>query len=212
MVDVNKARDDLEEIVNSQEYRVYYNDSKGLIQTWWERAKEWLAEQLEKLFPVIKSADSASGPILIAIIVIVVILIALAAYFLTRNFRRNTILRKQKPLQSLIEINWTFGRHLEEARKYESSSDYTLATRHLFLALLLYLHDKGWLEARIWKTNWDYYDELRKVDQQNADQFYRLAYFFDEVTYGERSVSKQEYIQFQQEATQWMGERREESS
>ncbi|MFJ7726342.1 DUF4129 domain-containing protein [Neobacillus sp. NPDC097160] len=209
MLDANKARNDLKEILNSQEYRVYYNESKGFIQTWWEKAKEWLAEQLEKLFPDITSASSASGPILIAIIVIVIFLLALLAFFLFRNTRRNVKLRKQKPLQSMKEINWTFERHLEQAGKYESSAEYTLSIRHLFLALLLYFHEKGWLEARIWKTNWDYYDELRKINQQNADQFYRIAHFFDEVTYGERTVSNEEYVQFKQEAMKWLGESEE---
>ncbi|EKN65458.1 hypothetical protein BABA_20006 [Neobacillus bataviensis LMG 21833] len=211
MIDANKARDDIEDILNAKEYSVY-NESKGFIQTWWENAKKWLAEQLEKLFPAIKSASSASEPILIAIIVIVVILLGFLTFFLIRNTKRNVKLCKQKPLQSLKEINWTYGRHLDEAKEYESSAEYSHSTRHLFLALLLYLHDKGWLEARIWKTNWDYFDELRKVDQQHAEQFYRLAHFFDEVTYGERTVSKEEYVQFKQEAMVWLGERGEESS
>ena len=85
-------------------------------------------------------------------------------------------------------------------------TDYTLSTRHLFLALLLYFHEKEWLEARIWKTNWEYYDELKKVNQEWAEQFYHLAYFFDEVTYGERNVQKEEYIQFHNEAMKWLGE------
>ncbi|WP_335521055.1 DUF4129 domain-containing protein [Neobacillus drentensis] len=210
MLDANKARDDLENILNTKEYRVYYNDSKGFIQIWWEKAKEWIAEQLEKLFPAIKSASSASGPILIAVIVMVIILLALSAYFLIRNTRRNLILRKQKPLQSMKELNWTFERHLEEARKHEVLEEYSFSTRHLFLSLLLYYHEKGWLEARIWKTNWDYYDELRKNDPLKADQFYRLAHFFEDVTYGERTVSNEEYVQFKYEAMKWLGERGEE--
>jgi hypothetical protein len=104
------------------------------------------------------------------------------------------------------EINWSFQQHLIEARKLEDLEDYTLSTRHLFLALLLYFHEKEWLVAKIWKTNWEYYDELRKVNQQCADQFYLLASFFDEVTYGERKVQKKEYIQFQMGAMKWFEE------
>ncbi|MBO0960588.1 DUF4129 domain-containing protein [Neobacillus sp. MM2021_6] len=211
MVDVNKARDDLENILNTKEYTVY-NEHKGFIQTWWEHAKQWLAEQLGRLFPALHSSSSASGPILIAIILIVLIFFGLFVFIFIRNTRRNGKLRKQKPLQLLKEINWTYGRHLDEAGKYESSADFSLSTRHLFLALLLYLHDQGWLEARIWKTNWDYFEELRKVDQQHAQQFYRIAHFFDEVTYGERTVSKEEYVQFKQQAMIWLGERGEENS
>lgn len=67
MLDSDKAREDLEGILKTKEYQVYYKDSKGLIETWWEKAKEWIASQLEKLFPDIESASGASGPILIAV-------------------------------------------------------------------------------------------------------------------------------------------------
>lgn len=210
MFDTNKARDDLEEILKTKEYRVYY-ESKGFIATWWEQAKEWIATQLEKLFPAIDSASRASGPILIAVIIIVIILLALSTLLLIRNMKRNRTLRKQKPLQSLKEMNWTSQRHLEEAKKQENLEDYRLSTRHLFLALLLSFHEKGMLEARIWKTNWDYYDELRKVDLQKAEQFYQFAQFFEEVTYGERNVRKEEYLQFHHETRKVLGDRREEN-
>lgn len=208
MFDTEKARDDLDAILKTKEYRVYY-DSKGFIETWWEQAKEWIAKQLEKLFPAVESARWASGPILIAVIVIVIILLALSAFFLLRKMRRNRTLHKQKPLQSRKEMNWTSERHLEEAKVQESLEEYRLSTRHLFLGLLLFFHEKGLLEARIWKTNWDYYDELRKVDQSKADQFYQFAQFFEEVTYGERTVMKNEYLQFHHQAWKVLGDLKE---
>jgi hypothetical protein len=206
MLDANKARDKLEDILNTQEYKVYHNDSKGWIETLWEKAKEWIASQLAKLFPSIESVSGAARPILIVIIVAVIILLALAIFFIIRNGRRNRMLRNQKPLRSMKEINWSYQKHLDEAGRLEALKEYTPSTRHLFLALLLYFHEKKWLEARIWKTNWEYYDELRKVNQQWADQFYDLASFFDEVTYGERKVQKEEFIQFRTEARKLLGE------
>lgn len=211
MLDANKARDDLEDILKSQEYQVYYNDSKGFIATWWDHAKDWIAAQLEKLFPAIDSASGASGPILISIIVVIIILLALSTFFLIRHTRRTRLLHKQKPLQSMKEMNWTYQKHLEEAEKQEALGAYTLSTRHLFLALLLYFHEKGLLEARIWKTNWEYYDELRKVDLQKAELFFKLAHFFEEVTYGERNVQKEEYSQFHNEARKVLGDTGEEN-
>jgi hypothetical protein len=211
MYDTDKAHDDLEEILKTKEYTVYY-DSKGLIATWLDQVKQWIATQLEKLFPAVDSASRASGPILIAIIVIVIILLTLIAFLLIRNMRRNRMLRKQKPLQSRKEMNWTSQRHLNEAEKHESLAEYTLSTRHLFLALLLFFHEKGLLEARIWKTNWDYYDELRKVDQRKAEQFYQFAQFFEEVTYGERIVMKEEYLQFYSQVINVLGDKGEENN
>lgn len=210
MYDTDNARKDLEEILKTKEYRVYY-DKKGLIATWWDQAKEWIATQLEKLFPAIHSASRASTPILIAIIVVVIILLAFFAFFLIRNTKRNRILRQQKPLQSRKEISWTSQRHLEEAKKHESLAEFTQSTRHLFLALLLFFHEKGLLEARIWKTNWDYYDELRKEDQRKAEQFYQFAQLFEEVTYGERIVMEEEYFQFHDEVMIVLDEKEEEN-
>ncbi|WML26580.1 DUF4129 domain-containing protein [Neobacillus sp. OS1-33] len=210
MVDTDKARDDLEKILKTKEYTVYH-DSKGFIATWWDQAKEWVAAQLEKLFPAMDSASRASGPILISIIVVVIILFVISAFLLIRHSRRNRLLRKQNPLQSRKDMIWTYQRHLEEAEKHERNDEYTLSTRHLFLALLLYFHEKGWLEARIWKTNWDYYDELRKGNQQKADNFFKLARFFEEVTYGERKVHKDEYWQFHNEAIQVLSDKEEEN-
>jgi hypothetical protein len=206
MLDTKKARDILEDILNKKEYTAYQNDAKGLFESLWEKAKDWLADILAKLFPSIESVNGASGKILLAIIVAVVILLTLSLLLIIRKRKRNRVLHEQKPLQSLNEINWSFQRHLEEAGKCESLEEYKLSTRHMFLALLLYFHEKDWIEARIWKTNWEYFDELRKVNQQWANQFYGLAAFFDEVTYGDRKVQKEDFNQFRTGAMVWLGE------
>lgn len=204
MLDANQAREELADLLNTNEYQVYYNESKGFLQILWEKAKDWIAEQLEKLFPAIESAGNAASSILIGLIIIILLLLGLALFFIIRSTRRKRMLRNKKPLQSLKEMNWTYQRHLAEAEKQEGLGKYTVATRHMFLALLLYFHEKEWLEAKIWKTNWDYYDELSKINQQYAEQFYDLALFFDEVTYGETSVKKEDYLQFKNGVIDWL--------
>lgn len=212
MLDPNRAQDALKDILNKKEYRVYYNNTKGWLEIWWGKAKEWIANLLATLFPSIESASGAALPVLIAIIIVVIILLALTALFIFRQVRRNRMLRNQKPVQSMKEINWSFQRHLSEARKLETLEEYTLSTRHLFLAILHYFQEQEWLEERIWKTNWDYYDELRRINQQYADLFFNFAAFFDEVTYGERKVQKEEYIQFRTDVMKWVEERGKENT
>lgn len=204
MLNPKHARDELKDILSKREYRIYYNQSKSWLEIWWEKAKQWIADKLAKWFPSFEAANGAAVPVLIALIVVVVLLLALTLFFIFRNVKRNRILRNQKPLQSITKMNWTFKQHLSEARKQELLQEYTLSTRHLFLAVLLYFHDKGWLEARIWKTNFEYYEELRKINRDYADHFYKLAHFFDEVTYGERTVGKEEYFQFRAIAMKWL--------
>ncbi|NHM34023.1 DUF4129 domain-containing protein [Neobacillus terrae] len=204
MLDENKARSKLERILDGKEYQVY--SRKGFLEKWWESAQQWIAEQLAKLFPSFESANLASGPILMGLIVIFLLLMALTVFFLFRRSRRNRWQRTKKPLSSSQEINWTFQQHLDEAQRLEADEEYTRATRHLFLALLLYFHKKEWLQARIWKTNWDYYEELRKIDQQLASQFSGFTSFFDEVAYGEKTAEREEYFAFRSTVMKWLEE------
>lgn len=204
MQDTDKAREKLQEILQDTEYEVYYNDSKSIFTIWWEKAKEWIAEQFGKLVPSMQSAESAAGFILIIIIVIAIALLGVVAYILIRNSRRRMRFRDHKPLHSFAEMNWTYEKHLSEARELEAVEEYSQSTRHLFLALLLYFHEKEWLEARIWKTNWEYYDELQKVNKQWAEQFYYLASIFDGVTYGEKQVQRVEYLKFRSDVMMWL--------
>lgn len=206
MLNSKNAREELENILSKKEYTVYHKGGKSIFEIWWEKAQKWLADHLEKWFPSFEPAGSAAVPIMIIAIAVVIIGLSLAAFLIIRNSKRNRLLRNQKPLKSREEMNWSYQRHLTEADIQEGAGEYTLSTRHLFLALLLYFDEKEWLTARIWKTNWEYYDELRKVNQQYADRFYLLASFFDEVTYGERKVQRDEYLQFRSAAMEWFEE------
>ncbi|MCR2822829.1 DUF4129 domain-containing protein [Lederbergia panacisoli] len=210
MENLNKAKEEIRDILNGTEYQMYANESKSIFTIWWERAKEWIADQLEKLFPSLESAShTAAGPILIAIIVAVVAMVGVLVLFLVRGQMRKRKYKDYKPFQSMKEMDWTFQTHLEEAVRFESLGDYTTSTRHLFLALLLYFHEKEWLIARIWKTNWEYYDELRKVNKEWAERFFNLALIFDEATYGERIVEKEEYVHYKSQVMEWLGDSQE---
>src|SRR5699024_4298162 len=101
--------------------------------------------------------------------------------------------RNHRPLKYISENEWSSHNHLSEAEKQASAGNYSVAVRHMFLALLLYFHENDMVEAKSWKTNWDYCDELRKVNQPLAEQFYHLALLFDEVFYGERVMTRDEY-------------------
>ncbi len=205
MGQMNDARDRIEDILNEKEYRIYYDESRNLFEEWWNQLKKWLADLLENLFPSIGSANGAAELVLLLIIFGALLLLGIAVFYLVRNTRSKK-LSKQKPLHSDKELSWTYQKHLREAKKQEENQDFTAATRHLFLALLLYFHEKEWLEARAWKTNWEYYDELRKVNQSWAHEFYDLALVFDEVTYGEYEIDKLEYLQFRDKAFTWLSD------
>ncbi|KEF37073.1 protein of unknown function (DUF4129) [Schinkia azotoformans MEV2011] len=202
MLNPQKARNDLEKILDDKEYQVYVDDSKSILEIWWEKAEKWLAKQLGDLFPSFIPSNGTTQWLFISIIIGIVLLLALILFFILRDVNRSYRFRN-KPIQSLNEMNWSFQDHLSEAGKQEALEAYTAATRHMFLALLLYCHEKKMLEARIWKTNWEYYAELQKVNKEWAMHFKSLALFFDEVTYGERNLEKEEFGEYREKIMTW---------
>ncbi|WP_226670251.1 DUF4129 domain-containing protein [Metabacillus litoralis] len=197
MLNEEKAKQELQEILTKREYKVYEEKSPGFIEKWWDSVEAWFAEWLEDLFPSIEPSSGFAGEaLMILIVVVILVLLVFVILSITRSGKRKRALKQYQPLQSIGELQWSYQKHLGEAQTRELQGEYNLSTRHLFLALLLYFHEKEWLKARIWKTNWEYYDELMKVNKEWAHQFYDLAQLFDEVTYGERTVEEKEYLGF----------------
>ncbi|MBM7585695.1 hypothetical protein JOC86_002237 [Bacillus pakistanensis] len=206
MLDSDKARDDLEDILNNREYTVYNDRSSGILSSWWEKITSWIEDQLSDWFPALEATSGVASVVTISLIVLAIMLLLLCLFYVARGVRRNLKYKDKKPLQSLNEIHWSSSKHLSEADKQSAFGQYSLSTRHLFLALLLHFHEKEWLEAKIWKTNWDYYDELRRVNKVSAVQFFELALLFDEVTYGEKKLEKEEYLQYRKKVMMWLKE------
>ncbi|TXC90304.1 DUF4129 domain-containing protein [Metabacillus litoralis] len=197
MLNDEKAKKELQEILNQREYLVYEEKPPGFIEKWWNSVEDWLSEWLEGLFPTIEPASGIGGQVLLTLIVIMILLLlGVFVFIIFRNGKRKRALRKYQPLQTIDEMKWSYQKHLRESERQELQREFNLSTRHLFLGLLLYFHEKDLLKARIWKTNWEYYDELMKVNKQWANQFYNLAQLFDEVTYGERIIGEEEYHHF----------------
>ena len=108
--------------------------------------------------------------------VAVVIALIIGCIFMVRSIQRKRRFRDSKPLEVLTETEWTYEMHEKKAYELESSGEYSQATRHLFLAILLFFDEKGWLVAKRWKTNWEYYDELvrtRKLKRELLDLYKR---------------------------------------
>lgn len=206
MANINKEKEELEKILNNKEYTAYTDQKTNFFTALWEKIKAWFIELLERLFPSMEKTSMLGGPILTIIIIGALIVIGVAMFYFMRNYKRKRMYHSKAPLQSMKEIDWSYQMHLTEASKKEELNKLTPATRHMFLALLLYFHENKWVEARIWKTNWEYYEELKKVDRQSADQFYHIARFFDEVTYGEREVQIEEYEEFRLKVMDALGE------
>jgi hypothetical protein len=132
------------------------------------------------------------------------LVIVFLVFFL--KYRKKRLIKEKQPFHSENDLEWTYHQHLNEAKEYEAKEDYSLAARHLFLGLLLFFHEKEWPEAKIWKTNWEYYDELRKVKKDRAELFFHFALLFDRTTYGKQKVTEEEYIPFRDQTLAWLNE------
>ncbi|SDM58427.1 DUF4129 domain-containing protein [Sediminibacillus halophilus] len=198
------AKQELEKILQQDEYQAYQEESKNFLQVWWEKVKDWVAGHLSDWFNSLTPSSGAADAILLLIIVLVVVGLVIGIVLWSGRVKRSQRFRDIAPLQGIHERQWSYRRHLSEVRKQEGEAAYPEAARHLFLAVLLYFHEREWLETRIWKTNWDYYEELRKGDQQKAEQFYQLALLFEEVTYGNRRLEQDEYDAYRSQAINWL--------
>ncbi|MEA3319337.1 MAG: DUF4129 domain-containing protein [Bacillota bacterium] len=201
-----KAREQIEEILDQQEYQAFYTDSRNTLQIWWDELKAWLADLLSRLFPSMENTSGTAGNILIFVITLVIVILAawIITYLIKRN--RNSRNKVSKPFQSGEELEWSFHQHIAEAKKYEDMEDYSLATRHLFLGLLLNFHERNWLVAKIWKTNWEYYDELRREQRELAEFFFNFALLFDRGTYGKQKIGKDDYLSYRDTALKWIND------
>lgn len=202
MQNEEQARKQLETILNGKEYQVYYEDNRSLIERLWDNFLMWLEENLNWSAPL-GTSNGIPGFILIGMIVIVVIVLF---FILLKKRMEKRTFQLSQPLQRENELNWSFHKHLQEAEKQENEGNYSLATRHLFLAFLLYFHEREWVVAKIWKTNWEYYEELKKENNEVAKLFQKLALLFDQATYGEKDVKKEQYLLFRDEVVSWIKE------
>src|SRR5690625_491519 len=200
----DKAREELEEILNQKEYQDYYEDQRNFIQIWWDKLKQWFSELLSDLFSGFNPSIDFADTVLVIIIGVAVLLACLVGFLIFRSVKRKRTFNTHQPLQSVDEMEWSVTEHLKEAKRQEREENYSLATRHQFLALLLYFHERKWLEAHVWKTNWDYVNELKREDKQKAEAFYELARIFDEAFYGKRMIKHEEYLSYEKKVQKWL--------
>ncbi|MDX8046385.1 DUF4129 domain-containing protein [Gracilibacillus sp. S3-1-1] len=204
MASYQKEQEQLNDILNGQEYQIYYQDNRSLLERLWDRFVEWIQKILNYIFESFNPASTTGNIItmLTAGIIIAIVLATIIAIVMI-TIRKKRLSKRQLFNQS-EELSWSYRDHLQAAHDYETKANYRLATRHQFLSLLLVVDEHEWLEARQWKTNWDYYDELKQTNKAFAEDFYQLALFFEKITYGKHPITVDEYQSYQSEINRWI--------
>ncbi|ENH96445.1 hypothetical protein J416_10546 [Gracilibacillus halophilus YIM-C55.5] len=185
----DNAKEKLIEITEREEYQVYYEDHRSFLERIWNQVTSWLNNLLSQMFDSFEAGSTAGSTIVYTIIGVLVLAFMIGLVLLTTNIIRKQQVRRQRPFQSTAELEWDYKKHLHAGKEAMDNERYRVATRHFFLALLLQLDTKQLVKAKKWKTNWDYFDEIRHTNQTLADDFDQLALFFDRVTYGEQSTT-----------------------
>lgn len=203
MTDLDQVREKIEDIVNTEEYLKYYEDNRGFLERWWDSVVEWFNELLSRIFGSISASNGFATGLVIVIAILVIMLVLLAIFFLLRHYRRKLHYRDRQ-LYRKQEKDWSYVEHLSEAEKQEANGNLQVATRHLFLALLLNFHERGYVEARISKTNWEYFEEIKQLEKGRAESFYKLARIFDDVVYGEQPVDSASYQSYKSSVLRWV--------
>lgn len=206
MANIKEAEQTLAEILAQREYQIYYEDNRNILQIWWDRFWEWIGDLFSRWFQAFEPTSTVGDMIIAILILVVIILVLVLLFLLISNVTKKRRLRSLQPLQSSVQSNWGSKQHLTEASRLEEQGDYQQATRHLFLALLLSLHEEERLVAQKWKTNWEYYQELLRSNREYAEDFYQFAFLFEEVTYGEKQIDSNAYQAYQTKIVRWLDE------
>lgn len=188
----------LEEILEQEEYQAYQKVQEGPLHSLRETIINWLEGLVKNLFP---NASFQSPGVEALIYVIGFFGIGLLIFLivrLTQSTKRQSELKKSSPLTHSSHLEWTYREHLQEAEKREREGELREATRHVFLALLLHFDDRDYIAVRIWKSNGEYVEELTRVDRSLAKTFREFAIFFDRVTYGGQSISREQFRSYHQ--------------
>lgn len=205
MKPIDSLREDLQGILATQEYQIYTQKTKSVQQELFEALNKWLQQILQSIFPHTDIAKRTSEWLSFVIVALGLLLLFLLLYLLLSRFSRQGQVNSKRV--SLVEGQaLTAQRHLSEAYKLAEAGNYTSALRNLFLGSIIFLDQNRWIEAKTWKTNWEYYAELKDRAPQLAGSFYTLAVKFEEALYGGRQIARDDYWLYHNQFQKWLHE------
>ena len=203
-IDPVDAKEELQNILSGQEYRIYYQeDSANILQRWIERFGKWLNEILQNLFPNANITEKTAEWIIYGLTIIGFLFSIFLFFKLWKGFVRERRYYS-KPIGTAEDLALSSSLHLQEADRLTEKGEYRLSLRHIFLAFILYLDQHHWIDARPWKTNWEYYEELQERHSVLTEPFHQLAIKFEEVVYGGRPIQLDDFLVFRKQVDEWM--------
>ncbi|WP_281886437.1 DUF4129 domain-containing protein [Paenibacillus sp. YYML68] len=179
-VDVMADKEQLRHILQRDEYTEYLEQRSNPVLDWLERM--W--RRLLDLFPDVPMPDEAPLVLTYVLVGVVALMLLGVIVWLVRSV---VIARRQSRkgvFRSTGELDRSAAVHRQEAERLAAEGDYEEAVRRLFLALLLLLHERRWVQAEKWKTNDEYMEELGERQPRAAAPFRCAASLYEQVYYG----------------------------
>ncbi|MYL50834.1 hypothetical protein GLV98_15170 [Halobacillus litoralis] len=200
----NDGKEQLKEILDRPEYQAYEQESQTASQRLLDVVAQWVKELLETWFPNFQVSDSAiNGWIYFFGFIGIGILLFLFIKVMGRLSSEKKLSQK-RTFSVTSDLAWSSEKHVEEADARAADGQFSEAARHVFLGMLLDFDARGLVEVKTWKTNGDYEKELQDSDHTLVADFSFLAKIFDQITYGNRTLQKEEFAEFRFRAFQWM--------
>ena len=189
---INKIHDKY----NGNEF-VYKETKKEEALSAWQRFKKWLAEKLSKLFDF-DTPQASEDAVVFILRIFGTLIILFVLYKIVMTYMND-------------DGNWVFGRKSDSinitATDIEKDihqtdfsalvedallkDDYRLAIRYYYLMSLKKLAKNEIIDWDSEKTNYDYYQEIKK--EEIKKQFKYISYLYDYCWYGEFEIEKQEF-------------------
>ncbi|MDR2736323.1 MAG: hypothetical protein LBB49_02030 [Gracilibacteraceae bacterium] len=173
-IEWEQAKRDLEEIMSADEYSGYEDGfvSSGQMSSrqapsleestpvelpgWLRDFLQWVQDIFDGLF----SGVTIHGNFWAVILALCLVVFVVFVVWLILRMKRDARLRT-KVSNKVSDVNKTCDECFSEADDYAARHDYAQAIRLLFMAFIIFLNQKGWIQLRSWKTNGQYLRELR---------------------------------------------------
>ncbi|MDR3271646.1 MAG: DUF4129 domain-containing protein [Peptococcaceae bacterium] len=191
------AAETIRNILAERAYAIYYEEKTSILQDLLAKLREKILYLLDKFLPDLDIPASVSAVLAYVVIAFFILLLAGCVIYIVNHLLRHQHLQRQAVISSR-ELRQSVVDHLNLAAECAAGEDLPAATRHLFLACILYLDQAGYVQARLWKTNGEYVEELRAGKPTLATVFDQLALKFEDGYYGGKLISREDYHRYRQ--------------
>ncbi|WP_134684463.1 DUF4129 domain-containing protein [Brevibacillus migulae] len=190
---VEQDKQQLREILQGEEFRVYQGEGKNVLQDWLDAFLKWLSE----LFDLPEMPASTGNVATYLILFVVLAALLWLIIWLTRKLFRQH--RAKGFMLQPGEESIRYADYLQLAKQQGESGNWNEGIRFAFLALLFYLQEREWVQVEKWKTNWEYQDELRERNREWVPFFRMQAQHFERVWYGRREADEASFLLYLRE-------------